>query len=157
MSSRLFATFYVNDALCGTDILQIREVIERPEYSNVPQAPAIVEGLMNLRGQIVTVIDVARSLGVSSTEGKRPSTCIILKTDGELEGLDSGGDTLEHIGTEIVGLLVDKMGEVVEIEDESIDASPANTSQKDLEFIKGIAKLDKELMTILSLKRVLEY
>jgi purine-binding chemotaxis protein CheW len=156
MSARLFASFYVNDALCGTDILQIREVLERPEYSRVPQAPAIVEGLMNLRGQIVTVIDVARSLGVASTSPERARTCIILKTDGEMEGLRREGPPLERVGAETVGLLVDSMGEVLEIDDESIDVSPANTSQTDLEFIKGVAKLDKELMTILSLERVLE-
>ena len=157
MTVRQFATFCVNDALYGTDILQIREVIERPDYSPVPQAPPIVEGLMNLRGQIITVIDLARSLGVSAAGREKPRTCVILKTDGELEGQRTQDTALERIGPENVGLLVDGMGEVVEIDDGEIDASPANTSPADLEFIKGVAKLDKELLTILSLRRVLEF
>ena len=153
MSIHQFATFLVNGNLCGTNILQIREVIKGPEYSPVPQAPDIVEGLMNLRGQIVTVINVAKSLGLR--QHGSCETCIILKTDDELVKHFSEDALIEKTGSDVLGLLVDEMGEVVDIDDAIIDSSPANTPAADSEYIKGVVKLEDELMTILSLKRVL--
>lgn len=150
-----FASFYLGDDLYGINILQIREVIQNPEYSPVPQAPAIVEGLMNLRGQIVTVIDTSRSLGFPEAEDR--STCIILKTDEELGAKRLAGSWVVSVGQDTVGLLVERMGEVVDLSEEEIDASPANASEQASSYILGIAKLEGELMTLLDLSHVLEF
>lgn len=155
MSTSQYATFYVNDALCGTNILQIREVIKDPVYSPVPQAPFMVEGLMNLRGQIVTVINMAKSLGLAIQTTSLYTTCIILKTDEELAKQDFGKSPSERIGPDGVGLLVSDMGEVIDIDEDDIDAPPANTPSPDKEYILGVAKLKDELMTIVSLKKIL--
>ncbi len=154
--STLFASFWIGDDLFGTNILQIREVIQSPDYSPVPHAPDMVLGLMNLRGQIVTLIDTASSLGLSTTPAAPPRTCIILKTDQELERVERG-PFMEQVGEDAVGLLVDRMGEVVEVSHQHIDRSPANTSDGQSVFILGVAKLDKKLMTLLRLQRILAH
>lgn len=152
----LFASFFIGHDLFGTNILQIREVIENPPYSPVPHSPDIVLGLMNLRGQIVTLIDTATSLGVETDPANPPRTCIILKTDEELSRVERSS-FIEAVGGDAVGLLVDRMGEVVEVPNQNIDRSPANASAGQSAFILGVAKLDQQLMTLLCLQRVLEH
>lgn len=62
------ATFYIRDALCGMDILKVQEINKHMDITKVPQAPEYVTGILNLRGQIVTIIDLGRKLGLSSTK-----------------------------------------------------------------------------------------
>ncbi len=157
MSTLQFATFFINETLCGMNILQIREVISQPGYSPVPQAPSIVIGLMNLRGQILTVIDTRRSLGIAGGYDPESETCIVLKTDAELESHRLSGEWIERLGNDAVGLIVDRMSEVVEIDERDIDASPANLLRHNAEFIRGVVKLDQGLVTILRLERVLAF
>ena len=64
------ATFYIGDALCGMDILKVQEINKHMDITKVPQAPEYVTGILNLRGQIVTIIDLGRKLGLSSTKQK---------------------------------------------------------------------------------------
>lgn len=157
MGQRKLATFYLDDALYGTDILQVGEVLQGYVSSPVPGAHANVSGLMNLRGQIVTVVDLGRVLGHELQGGDERKICIILKTDSQLcvEALSTGA--LERVGQDTVGLAVDSMGEVVDVEEKEIDPSPANTDHLDARFMRGIVKLENSLLTILSLERVLDF
>lgn len=156
MSTLQFASFYLDDALYGIGILQIREVIKQIASSPVPQAPDVVDGLMNLRGQIVTLIDLSRSLGLTDAGGER-ETCIILKTDQELLNMALPSAQFDQVGSDAVGLLVDRMGEVVDVDEGDIAPAPANASQVDAGFLRGVVQLDDELMSILSLSRVLDF
>lgn len=156
MSSTQFATFYLNDVSFGLDILQIREVIRRVSCTPVPQAPQEVHGLMNLRGQIVTVVDLAQRIGLDANGGSR-GTCVILKTDGELAAQGRHNAELQSVGDDAIGLLVDRMGEVVPVEAEEIDPAPANTSEVDTPFLRGVVKLDGELLTLLDLGAVMSF
>ncbi|MBN2798872.1 MAG: chemotaxis protein CheW [Deltaproteobacteria bacterium] len=149
-----FATFYLGDDLYGINILQVREVIQDFHVSQVPQTPAPILGLMNLRGQIVTVVHLGRNLGIQVVEPQ--NTCIILKTNDELAQVHASRSWIFPAGEDSVGLVVDEMGEVVEVDEEEIDASPANSSDRDSATIAGVARLDKELLTILHIDSILQ-
>ncbi len=151
-----FASFVVDDVLYGVNILQVGEVLKGIGYSPVPGAHQNVLGLMNLRGQIVTIVDLAKSLGISSPQDEK-NTCIIMKTDAQLDSLSLGSKNIERTGQDAVGLLVNRMAEVVDVDPKEIAAYPANTSQTDASFVKGVIKLEHELLTILSLERVLDF
>ncbi len=154
MATQQFATFYLDDVLWAINILQVREIITNIEVSDVPQSSEHIRGLMNLRGQIVTVVDMAQALG-RDTEGKERATCIILKTDSEVSDRVPPGVQLEKIGGDVVGIMVDRMGDVLEIENERIDPSPANITHGEARFVRGVVQLDEELMLILSIESVL--
>ena len=156
MSTTQFATFYLNDMPFGVDVLQIREVIRGVSCTPVPQTAQEIHGLMNLRGQIVTVVDLARRLSLDGADTPR-GTCVILKTDGELATQARSSEELEDVGDDAIGLLVDRMGEVVSVSYEDIDPAPANTGEVDAPFLRGVVKLDGELLTLLRLRPVLGF
>jgi purine-binding chemotaxis protein CheW len=74
------ATFYVGEALCGMDILNVQEINKHMEITKVPQSPDYVTGILNLRGQIVTIIDIGKKLGLSPTKLSNESRNIIVKS-----------------------------------------------------------------------------
>ncbi len=139
----------------GTNILQIREVIANPVYSPVPQAPANIDGLMNLRGQVVSVINVAEAIGLKNYQKHAEGFCLILKTDAEIDTHFKGEQLwIEKTGPDVVGLLVEEMGEVRELNTGDIDTAPANSDWRESAMIKGVAGLEQEIMMILSLEQV---
>jgi len=103
------ATFFVGDALCGMDILNIQEINKLMDMTKVPQAPSYVIGILNLRGQIVTIIDLGKKLGLGATEATPISRNIIVNSPGE------------H-----VGLLVSQLSDVVSADTDRIERAPAN-------------------------------
>ena len=148
MTVRQYVTFYLADTLWGVDILQVREILRRVEVATVPQAPSHVFGLMNLRGQIVTLLDLGSRLGHPPTT---PDMCIVLRTDAELAAVAASLEQLEPTGEDSVGVLVDRLGDVVEVADEDLDRSPANASVQERAFVKAVAPLDPDLMLVLRL------
>ncbi|MCA9548637.1 MAG: purine-binding chemotaxis protein CheW [Myxococcales bacterium] len=156
MSVLQMATFSVNDNLYGVDILRVREVLKRVSCSPVPGAHPAIVGLTNLRGQVVTVIDLGRRLDPHEAPNSTRDTCVIIKTDEELtrQGLlDVVGD---RVGSDAVGILVDEMGEVVTVEDEQLEDPPAHVSEIERTLVKSVVQLEGNLMTRLSLERVLD-
>lgn len=132
------ATFYVGDALCGMDILKVQEINKMMEMTQVPQAPAYVMGILNLRGQIVTIIDLGKKLGLSAVEVNESSRNIIVSADNE------------HIG-----LLVSSVGDVVEADWQRVEPPPANIGGVQGVFFKGVFKMEDRLIGILDADRVL--
>ena len=80
-------TIYIGDALCGVNILKIHEVTQLAEITNVPRAPEYVMEFLNLRGQIVTIIDLGKKLGLSSTKLTNQARNMIINSKGEYLGL----------------------------------------------------------------------
>ena len=153
MSTVQFATFNVNENLYGIDILRVREVLKHVSCSPVPGAHPSIVGLMNLRGQVVTVLDLGSRLDKEG-RGER-ATCVILKTDEELDRqglLEQVGD---RVGSDAVGLLVDDMGEVITVNEDDLDEPPAQMSEAEKSLVKNVVMLEKGLMTQLSIDRVL--
>lgn len=132
------ATFYVGEALCGMDILKVQEINKLMQMTKVPQAPDYVLGILNLRGQIVTIIDLGKKVGLGETDTDADPRNIIV---------DSGGS--------YVGLLVKKIGDVVPANMEKLEAAPANMSGIQGEFFTGVYKTDAKLIGILDVDKVL--
>ncbi len=132
------ATFYIGDALCGMDILKIQEINKLTQMTKVPQAPDYVLGILNLRGQIVTIIDLGKKLGLGETDVSLDPRNIIVNS--------AGGH---------VGLLVMKIGDVVEADLDKLETAPANMRGIQGEFFKGVYKMKANLIGILDIDKVL--
>ena len=132
------ATFYIGDALCGMDILKIQESNKLMEMTKVPQAPDYMIGILNLRGQIVTIIDLGQKLGLGTAEISNESRNIIVSAPGE------------H-----VGLLVSRISDVIMADPDKIEPAPANMSGIQGGFFIGVYKTENKLIGILDVKEVL--
>lgn len=132
------ATFYVGDALCGMDILKVQEINKLMQMTKVPQAPDYVLGILNLRGQIVTILDLGRKLGLGQTNITDDPRNIIVNSSGS------------H-----VGMLVRKISDVVTADMDKIELAPANMSGIQGEFFTGVYKTDDNLIGILDVEKVL--
>jgi purine-binding chemotaxis protein CheW len=133
------STFYVDDLFFGVDVLHVQEVLRYQEMTPVPQAPDIVEGLINLRGQIVTAIDLRRKLLLSEREGgKEPMNIVVRTTDGA------------------VSLLVDEIGDVLDVEAATYERPPDNLSGSARELIRGVYKLKDQLLLVLDTEKASE-
>ena len=133
------ATFYIGDALCGMDILKIQEINKLMEMTKVPQAPDYMIGILNLRGQIVSIIDLCQKLGLGTAEISNESRNIIVNAPGE------------H-----VGLLVTRISDVVMADPDKIEPAPANMSGVQGGFFTGVYKTENKLIGILDVREVLK-
>ena len=132
------ATFYIGEALCGMDILKVQEINKLTQMTKVPQAPDYVLGILNLRGQIVTIIDLGKKLGLQETDINDDPRNIIVNS--------SGG---------YIGLLVRKISDVVEADLEKLERAPANMRGIQGEFFTGVYKTQNSLIGILDVDKVL--
>lgn len=132
------ATFYVGEALCGMDILNIQEINKQMEMTTVPQAPDYVMGILNLRGQIVTVIDLEKKLNLGKTELNDMSRNIIVTAQDEY-----------------IGMLVSRISDVVEAAWDKMEPPPANIGGLQGKYFKGVFKTEEHLIGILDVEKVL--
>jgi len=135
----LLATFFVRDTLCALDAAGVQEVIRLGPVTPVRYAPDEVLGIVNLRGKIVTIIDLGRRLGFAKTETGRDSRIFILDDDGEF-----------------IGLLVDRVDEVVEVGSEHWRAPPANVNWGQSRFFKGVCRARGRVITLLDASQILK-
>jgi purine-binding chemotaxis protein CheW len=134
-----FCTFYLDKLLFGVELKGVQEVIRSLDMTKVPLAPAVVSGLINLRGQIVTAIDLRRRLELEpSPAGTLAMNVVMRSEDGA------------------VSLLVDEIGDVVEVEEESFEPPPETLRGSVRAMILGVHKLDQGLMHVLNTERACE-
>jgi purine-binding chemotaxis protein CheW len=136
-------TFTVSDLLLGLDVRDVQEILRPQEMTPVPLAPAAVEGLINLRGQIVTALDLRERIGLEprtaeENASRRPMNVVV------------------RTGENATSLLVDTIGDVVDVEAESLEAPPDNLHAGTRELVKGIHKLDGRLLLLLDLDKTLQ-
>jgi purine-binding chemotaxis protein CheW len=131
-----FCTFYLNKFLFGIELLKVQEVIQRLELTEVPLAPGVVRGLMNLRGQIVMGIDLRKQLEFPECAADMVPMNVVVKT-----------------GEESISLLVDEIGDVVEVNEDTFELPPDTLQGKVRSVILGVHKLDKRLMHVLDIER----
>jgi purine-binding chemotaxis protein CheW len=134
----LLATFFVRDALCALDAARIQEVIRLGPLTPVRHAPEAVAGIVNLRGKIVTVLDLGLRLGFSRLVAGPECRIFIMEDAGEF-----------------IGLLVDRVDEVVETDPSKLQPPPANISSKQARFLKGICRAGSRVITVLDTASVL--
>ena len=152
---RLFTSFYLGDSIFGIDVLLVREINKNFEITEVTPCPDFLLGLMNLRGQIVTVIDLGIKVGLHKREITPESCCIVLKTSKELETYFQDLEVKQLRTRDTVGLLVDQIGDMISVDDKLIEPPPANLNGVDNKFLHGIIKLDQQLMTTLHVDTLL--
>jgi len=135
--SRQFCTFYLDGLLFGVESQRIQEVIRWLELTEVPLASEVISGVMNLRGQIVAAIDLRRRLEFPARPAGSLPMCVVARTsDGA------------------VSLLVDDIGDVVEVDEASFEAPPETLNPALRSVIQGIHKLDRGLLHVLDAERV---
>jgi len=140
--SKQFLTFRIGHENYGLELSQTREIIEYNGITEVPLMPNFLRGVINLRGDVVPVIDLAVRLGRKPIEVQR-RTCIIVV---ELMNND------QH---HVLGLLADAVSEVIEMDDESIEDAPSFGANIRAEFIQGIAKQGEEFVVLLDANNAL--
>jgi purine-binding chemotaxis protein CheW len=138
MGSRQYATFEVADQLFGVEVDAVQEVLAFSEYTAVPLAPASVAGLFNLRGQVIAAVDLRVRLGMPAQTLDGPVMNVILRAEGEP-----------------VSLLVDRIGDVIELDDE-IEPLPETISGPRRDLVLGTLKLKDRLMLALDVAKATE-
>ncbi len=154
MSSRKFFTFFLGEDMFGIDILLVREIIHGFSLTKVELSPEHVSGLLNLRGQVVTVIDPAIALSMDRVKPSE-NICLILKPESELNRLAVPLSISEGIGEDSAGLMLDDIGDVIEFPEDEIEPSPANLKGINGKFLSGVVRKDGELMLIMNISEVL--
>jgi purine-binding chemotaxis protein CheW len=131
-----FCTFYLDKLLFGVELRGVQEVIRSLEMTKVPLAPRVVSGLINLRGQIVTAVDLRRRLELQpAPAGTHAMNVVVRSEDGA------------------VSLLVDEIGDVVEVEESSFEAPPETLRGSVRSVILGVHKLKDRLMHVLDIEK----
>jgi purine-binding chemotaxis protein CheW len=136
-----YLSFNLDDEVFALDISKVREVLEYTTVTKVPQTPAFMQGVINLRGSVVPVIDMRLKFGMSVTE-KTINTCVII-VEINLDG-----------NTTVLGAMADSVQEVFELEDDQIEPAPEIGTRLKTEFIKGMGKRDDSFIIILDIDKV---
>ncbi len=134
-----WVTFQLGDETYGIDVLQVQEVLRVTEISPVPGAPSFVLGIINLRGNVVTVLDGRHRFGLPPKEPDEASRIIVV-------------DAFEKV----IGLLVDSVSEVAYVKKEQIEMPPSVGTDDNHKLISGVCNRDGELLIMVDLAKMLE-
>lgn len=131
-------TFRLKDETYGINVMQVQEVLRVSEIAPVPGALGFVLGIVNLRGNVVTVIDTRTRFGLPTTELDDSSRIVIIESDDQ-----------------VVGMLVDSVAEVVELRQSEIDTAPSIGNEESSRYIQGVASRDNDLLIVVDLNKLL--
>ena len=137
--SEQYSTFQVGDLFFGVEVVKVQEVLRYQEMTRVPLAPGVVQGLINLRGQIVTALDMRSRLGLAQRPPDMTPMNLVLRSD---EGA--------------VSLLVDEIGDVLEVETDCYERVPETLPAEQRELIAGVCKLDGRLLLVLDTEKAMQ-
>ena len=138
-----YLTFNLAEEIYGIETLKVREIISLMEITAVPQTPAYVRGVINLRGKVIPIVDLRSRFGMEDHEYQE-RTCIIVI---EIEEDDPQSQ---------VGVVVDTVMEVLNVQDDDIDTTPAFGVKLATQYISGVAKIKGQVIILLDIERVLE-
>ncbi|PIR31602.1 MAG: chemotaxis protein CheW [Alphaproteobacteria bacterium CG11_big_fil_rev_8_21_14_0_20_44_7] len=138
--NKVFSTFYVANQLIGIPVLQVEDVLNSMPITWIPLSAKEIAGLLNLRGRIVTAIDLRARLGLPESEDKSKSMSIVVERKGEL-----------------YSLIFDKVSDVMSLKPSQYEQSPANLEQVWAEVSEGVYRLDKEIMLVLNIEKLLNF
>ena len=134
-----FCTFYLDNHMFGVKVEQVQEVFRYQEMTKVPLAPPVVRGLINLRGQIITAIDLRQRLGMGPLpEGKLPMNVVVRTKDG------------------VVSLLVDEIADVLEVSEDVHERPPETIPDEVRQLVLGVYKLSGKLLLILDSEKAVD-
>jgi len=131
-------TFSIADEEFGVDILKVQEIIRTMEISKVPRSPNFVEGVINLRGKVIPIIDLRRRFGLAHKQHDKDTRIIVIEMTDV-----------------IVGFVVDAVSEVLRIPASTVEPPPPVVAGMDSEYISGVGKLEGSLLILLDLDKLL--
>ena len=131
-------TFSIADEEFGVDILKVQEIIRTMEISKVPRSPDFVEGVINLRGKVIPIIDLRRRFGLAHKQHDKNTRIIVIEMTDV-----------------IVGFVVDAVSEVLRIPTSTVEPPPPVVAGMDSEYISGVGKLEGSLLILLDLDKLL--
>ncbi|CAM3942870.1 MULTISPECIES: chemotaxis protein CheW [Pseudoalteromonas] len=133
-----WVTYKLEDETYGINVMQVQEVLRYTEIAPVPGAPAYVLGIINLRGNVVTVIDTRARFGLVSAEVTDNSRIVIIEAEKQ-----------------VIGILVDSVAEVVYLRSSEIDSAPNIGTEESAKFIQGVSNREGELLILVDLNKLL--
>ncbi|MFN7842467.1 MAG: chemotaxis protein CheW [Pirellula sp.] len=133
-----YSTFYCGDSLFGLDIGYVQEINRTSGLTGVPLAANCVRGVMNLRGEVVSMLDLRTLLGLPSNRNSVSNRNLILKCDGD-----------------IFGVCVDGVADILTIESDAVTAPPSNLSISESKLIKGVYQTDTVLIMLIDPREIL--
>jgi purine-binding chemotaxis protein CheW len=139
--TRQYLTFKLGDEVFATDVAKVREVLDFTTITKIPRTPDFMSGVINLRGNVVPVVDLRLCFEMSKTE-KTVNTCVVV-----VEMMLDGEPT-------VIGALADSVEEVIDLEPEHIEPAPKIGTQIRTDFIKGMGKRDAQFIMILDIDRI---
>lgn len=133
------ATFLVDDLLFGVDVLSVQEVLRFQHMTPVPRSASVIQGLINLRGQIVTALDMRKRLSLPPRKGTdNPMNVVIRGADGA------------------VSLLVDEIGDVLQVDLANYENPPDNLDTETRKIVKSVYKLNDRLLLVLDAEQIVD-
>ncbi|MPS32926.1 MULTISPECIES: chemotaxis protein CheW [Salinivibrio] len=133
-----WVTFQLEEETYGINVMQVREVLRYTEIAPVPGAPDYVLGIINLRGNVVTVIDTRSRFGLASAEVTDNTRVIVIEAE-----------------TQVIGIMVDSVAEVVYLKTSEIDTTPSVGTEESAKFIQGVSNRNGELLILVDLNKLL--
>ena len=135
-----YVIFKLAEEYYGLSIDNVISIEKPSQITRIPNAPSYIKGVINLRGEVIPVIDLRNKLGMETRDLDRSSRIIVVSSN-EI----------------FAGLIVDTSSEVLEIHKENIDKPPTNENEEYIDYIKGIGKIKDRLIVLLDLTKILEY
>ncbi len=132
-------SFNIGPEEFGVDITKVQEINRMVDITKVPQAPAYVEGVINLRGKVIPIIDLRKRLGVAHQDNDKNTRIVVVDIDSH-----------------VMGLIVDSVSEVLRIPVSTIEPPPDIATGANAEYIQGVAKMDDRLLIFLDLSKVID-
>lgn len=134
-----WVTFRLENEKYGVNVMQVREVLKNTEIAPVPGAPDFVLGIINLRGNVVTVMDTRKRFGLDPADASDATRIVIIE-----------------VHDQVVGMVVDSVAEVVDLRQSEIEIAPNVGSDASAKYIQGVTKQDDELLILVDLDKLLE-
>lgn len=131
-------TFRLGNEEFSLDILRVQEIIRHMELTRVPRTPDFVDGVINLRGRVIPVLDLRKRFGLPSDERTNETRIIVVDVDNKT-----------------VGLKVDAVSEVLRLPADTVEPAPAIVTGAESDYIKGVGKLDGRLLILLDVEKIL--
>jgi len=136
--TKQFVIYQLAGEQFGVDIAAVESIIKMQEIAAVPQVPEFVEGVTNLRGEVLPVIDLRKRFEIPAADDSEEERIVVVEIDGQN-----------------VGMIVDAVTEVLTLDEDAIEAPSALVIGSSVDFITGIAKVEEQLVTIIDLRMVL--
>ena len=133
-----WVTFRLDNETYGINVMQVQEVLRHTDIAPVPGAPVYVLGIINLRGNVVTVIDTRQRFGLPSAEVTEQTRIVIIEADRQ-----------------VVGILVDSVAEVVYLRQSEIETAPNVGTDESAKFIQGVCNKNDELLILVDLEKMM--